>query len=251
LVRERREAAEQHLVDRFRFLVTDFGYTCLGAIPVFTPEVSVRGYVNVAAGRQVEISGHDLGGSLHGLIRQVHDGVPVPYSDRDRWIAFWEIALVRAPSQQEEINHNFAGWEGAVDGSARLLAANPDLLDGSGWIGRRSVLERWTADFKRKFGFVPEGEVTRLADFRKAFAFLVDRGYAITFDTDTLTPHEYGVTPVLRYQRGDDCITIRLGDIRESYWSIGRNHEPIVKIDDMSPETIAAHAAKLARSLRS
>jgi hypothetical protein len=241
-----RRQAEEFVAAHFSFLSADFGYTPLGAVKVLSPQVDVRAYLNVAAGRQVEVSGRPLEQTLHGLIRQVENGVPSSYASRETFIEFWELEAVRSPDRRDTTNHNIAGWHRAVEGSAQLLRCNPDLLDGSGWIPRAAV----RAAIERRHGFCPDDR-PRLAVFKRRFRFLIDAGYALTYDSDMLTPHEYGVTPELCYEKGADVITIaRRGDWYEDAWTIERNGTRVGEVFSQTPGALASLAGELATALK-
>jgi hypothetical protein len=237
------QKADEYIAERFGFLVDDFGYTALDPIPVTSPDVDVRGYVNDAARRRIEVSGSPLYNSLYGLIRQVSDGQPAPYSNRDSFLPFWHVALVRAPEQCDNINHNRAGWQNAVDGVAQLLRTNPDLLDGTGWISRDAIREAC----RRHMGFELI-ETGKLADVKRAFAFLLDLGYMVAYDSDSLTPHEYNARPRLQYEKGTDTIVVeRTGDWYQDAWTLEWNGEPWQ--GSFTSADLGIHGALVAREL--
>lgn len=210
-----------------------------------TPDVEVRTYVNTAARRQIEVSGYPIGHSLHGLIRQLVDGTPAPYDRRDRRIDFWEIALVRAPNERDAINHNMAGWHGAVDGTAALLRHNTDLLTGAGWIERERVVRAWKAQFQLDLD-----APSLLSPIKSRFAFLLDLGYEITFDKDALSPHEYLAVDEVRYERGAANILIHVSDFRDGCEvTVELNGRQFGEPFGWSQERIAGRADQLKREL--
>jgi hypothetical protein len=251
----------------FQFLVTDFAYVDIGSIPVTTPEVQVRGYANAAARVQVEVSGHPMGHTFHGLIRRLIGGAPAPYSDTGQLLEFYEIAMIRQPKL--ELSHNVLGWEGAVDAAAKLLRDNSDLVTGERWIPRAEIRRAWDRNFARvaglreairRFGWkrVVFGATDAEADmesgslldeFRSAFAFLLDLGYELTVDTDLLSPHEYLVAPELRYENGAHHVVIQCVDFRDQEWVVERDGQRVGEIFNGFREEIAPRAAMVRKDL--
>jgi hypothetical protein len=250
--RDQREA-EAYLDDAFRFLVDEFGYTSIGRIPVTSDEVTVRGYVNQHAGRQVELSGHPPGVTFMGGIRKLRNGAPAPY-DRDHFITFEDIAHVRLGELDDRLSHNLNpnGWRGVVDTAVALLKGEPRLLTGDDWVSHSSIAAEWARHFRSNFGFVPSGngEDWPLGEFKSRFAFLASQGYLITYDTTTLTPHEYAVGRALHYAAGSSTVKIRCIDFRDNDWVVTCDDRPIGGVFKPSTETIAAVASHVAAELR-
>lgn len=260
---ERRHSA--YVSRAFQFLVTDFAYFDIGSIPVTTPDVQVRGYANAAACLQIEVSGHPMGRTFHGLIRRLIGGAPAPYSDTTQLLEFDEIAMIRQPGL--ELSHNLLGWEGAVDASAQLLRANPDLLTGEGWISRAEIRRARDRDFVKLVGLreairllgwrravlrsgdAEPDSASPLDEFRSAFAFLLELGYEISVDTDLLSPHEYLVAPELRYEKGAHHVVIQRVDFRDQEWVVERDGQQVGQIFHGFREEIAARAAMVRKDL--
>ena len=245
--------AIDYLDRAMRFLVTDFGYADIGRVPVTTDDVVVRGYRNAQAGVQVEVSGHPPGETFVGGLRRLQSGAPLPY-DRNHFLSLTDVALVRNRQLDDRLSHNLNpnGWKGVVDAAAELLRNSPTLLNGQDWIAHDSIAGEWRRHFQRTFGFEPAGDTDGwpLREFKPHFAFLIDRGYVLTYDTSTLTPHEYLVTKELRYESGPRIVTIRCVDFREDEWMVWCDDRPIGGVFHSAPQQIAAHASLVAAELR-
>ena len=241
--RDRRDA-DGYLDRAWRFLIDDFGYAYIGQIAVISDDVTVRGYINQHAGRQIEMSGHPPGVTFFGGLRKLIDGVPAPY-DRDHFVSFDDLAMVRRRAIDDRLSHNSNpnGWRGVVDTAVELIKSEPALVAGRDWVPRASVAAEWRRHFLEKFGFAPDDDLDwPLSDFKSAFSFLLARGYQLIYDTTTLTPHEYGVTDALRYVLGSRTVTIECVDFREGEWQICCDGEAIGGVFRAAPEEINAHA---------
>ena len=242
--------SEQYLLRAFDFLVSDVGYTAIGRIPVATPEVDVRGWANAEVGIQVELSGSPIGVTFHGLLRRFVAGAPAPYADREHILELHDIALVREPSL--ELSHNMLGWEGTVDAAARLLRQNAGLLAGRDWITRRQRRRAWGRHMLAAFGIdignaLPDA--SELTPFRERFAFLLDRGWSLVRDSDTLSPHEYGEPTELRYEKGTRSVRIVKCDPRDPEWQIHRDGGRFGGMFVPSSDEITRRAAEVAAAI--
>jgi hypothetical protein len=225
---QERAEAEAFLTESFGFLVSEFGYAPSPPIVLRTADVEVRGYVNPKAGRQVEVSGSPIGYTIAGGIRRFVSGQPAPYDQRDHWISFHEIAEARHPQVVDRLSHNLNPdyWRGAVAETAQLLRNNSDLLTGKGWIDHKP------------------SDYSPLDEFRAAFAFLLERGFVVTFDTDTLSPHEYLVLDTLRFEKGGHRVEI---GAREYYgdWAVEYDGKLVGALDRSSVKEVARQLERL------
>jgi hypothetical protein len=242
---------EAHVLREYAFLVTDYGYRYVGAVPLVTPGVEARAWSNPEAGVQVEISSV-TGEWFLGVVRRLARGVPVPYSDRTGWFEFDDIALRR--SGRPGPNHNLEGWNGAVSAGAKLLRRSRGIIEGREWIPRREANRAWnrwmSAQGREKWADDAETE-SPLDAFREPFGFLADLGYSVALDTDRLSPHEYLVPKELRYEKGRRSVSIVCGDFRDATWRVEIDGRPIGEPPDFFglPDEIASRAALVAGEL--
>ena len=234
----------------FEFLVSGYGYTFIGRIPLVTQEIEVRGWENRTVGMRIEVSGYGLSGSFDALLRRFVGGAPASYGDPENVLSLFDVALVRDPSIP--MNHNLYGWRPTVDAAARLLRENAALLTGRDWISHAKAVRARKRDMRERFGWTDTTTARRpstLDQFRQRFAFLLDLGFVLVHDSATLSPHEYAEPEELRYARHDRSVRMLRVDFRDAEWAIQLDGQSFGPNFIPTPDEITAQAEAVRRAL--
>ena len=216
-LRDQRRASLAMISECCRFLTEDFGYSEPFAIPATIDDAWIVGYRNERAGRQIEVSGREFD-RYHGEIRRLIDGVPGAY--REHSFGDWEIREFR---ERPRKNRGFVP-EGVASLTqiAETLKRHPDLLTGEAWLDRDELDAAFEAGMRRR-GLLPKRghppPPPTVAD--RARRILIDElGFAITYDSSALTPHESQMWEEFVFRRGDTTVDLQHTDIRvpDEWW---------------------------------
>ena len=233
---ELRRATLENIVDSCRFLTGEFGYSEPVELPATIDNTWILAYRNAAAGRQVEVSSQS-GETYHCEIRRLVDGVPGAY--RAESFGDWEIRAFREPDPDDR------WFVPAGDATLALIVStlkrHSDLLRGETWLDRADLDSAFEAGMRRR-GLLPDtADVEELRhssiehDVKRVLT--EELGFATTYDSSSLTPHERQMWETFRFERGRTVVELSHTDIRvPDEWSLRIDGEVVAQtIDDIVP----------------
>ena len=232
---EQRRASLALIAECCRFLTDDFGYSEPFEIPATIEGAWILGFRNERARRQIEVSGRDFD-RYHGEVRRLIDGTPGAY--RVHSFGDWEIREFR---ERRQVNRRFVP-EGVASLTqvVQTLKRHPDVLNGEAWLDRDELDAAFEAGMRRR-GLLPKPgsppPPPTIEDQAKHI-LISELGFAITYDSSALTPHESQMWEEFVFRREDVTIDLQHTDIRvPDEWWLKVNGAVVAQgIDDIAAE---------------
>ncbi|HAA24076.1 MAG TPA: hypothetical protein DCP28_36850 [Cytophagales bacterium] len=128
------------LQKHFAFLASDLGYTLAQAETLAEYKgKNLVVYRSDSAEKQIEICG---GGSFfHAQIRQLINGQPAPYYQKEHQLHYHTLAALDNPKHDSSIYWPYGpkGLTGAVENTAALFQRHRTLISGNGWVDKEKA----------------------------------------------------------------------------------------------------------------